>query len=137
MQDHGNLRALSSELQNGDEVEVLTSEAQSAPPSHGSRSRSPARRGRDRRATRTAAAINMPGLGRRIVEAAVRNAQKIEYADDKLKGALPRLAARLDRRRDAPRSAAAEMKASDVAARDVSRYKVRTGARYAPSEPRG
>jgi guanosine-3',5'-bis(diphosphate) 3'-pyrophosphohydrolase len=58
---NGKFAPLSSELQNGDEVEVLTSKAQRRRRRPGNRSRSPARRARRsgaRRAPRCA--INMP-----------------------------------------------------------------------------
>ena len=89
---NGKFAPLSSELQNGDEVEVLTSEAQSAPPSAWeSLAVTGKARAAIRRATRTAVRDQYAGLGRRIVERLFVRA-KIEYADDKLKGALPRLA---------------------------------------------
>src|ERR1700720_3511411 len=89
---NGKFAPLSSELQNGDEVEVLTTEAQSAPPSAWeSRAVTGKARAAIRRATRTAVRDQYAGLGRRIVERLFDRA-KIDYADDKLKGALPRLA---------------------------------------------
>src|SRR6266702_4028315 len=89
---NGKFAPLSSELQNGDEVEVLTSQAQSAPPSAWeSLAVTGKARAAIRRATRTAVRDQYVGLGRRIVERLFERA-KIEYADDKLKGALPRLA---------------------------------------------
>ncbi|HEX9210200.1 MAG TPA: bifunctional (p)ppGpp synthetase/guanosine-3',5'-bis(diphosphate) 3'-pyrophosphohydrolase [Bradyrhizobium sp.] len=89
---NGKFAPLSSELQNGDEVEVLTSEAQSAPPSAWETLAVTGKaRAAIRRATRTAVRDQYAGLGRRIVERLFERA-KIEYADDKLKGALPRLA---------------------------------------------
>ncbi|WOH78679.1 bifunctional (p)ppGpp synthetase/guanosine-3',5'-bis(diphosphate) 3'-pyrophosphohydrolase [Bradyrhizobium sp. BEA-2-5] len=89
---NGKFAPLSSELQNGDEVEVLTSEAQSAPPSAWETLAVTGKaRAAIRRATRTAVRDQYVGLGRRIVERLFERA-KIEYADDKLKGALPRLA---------------------------------------------
>ena len=89
---NGKFAPLSSELQNGDEVEVLTSQAQSAPPSAWeSLAVTGKARAAIRRATRAAVRDQYAGLGRRIVERLFLRA-KIEYADDKLKGALPRLA---------------------------------------------
>jgi len=89
---NGKFAPLSSELQNGDEVEVLTSTAQSAPPSAWEALAVTGKaRAAIRRATRTAVRDQYAGLGRRIVERLFERA-KIEYADDKLKGALPRLA---------------------------------------------
>src|SRR6201994_4478001 len=88
---NGKFAPLSSELQNGDEVEVLTSEAQSAPPAAWeSLAVTGKARAAIRRATRAAVRDQYAGLGRRIVERLFDRA-KIDYADDKLKGALPRL----------------------------------------------
>jgi (p)ppGpp synthase/HD superfamily hydrolase len=119
---NGKFAPLSSELQNGDEVEVLTSEAQSAPPSAWeSLAVTGKARAAIRRATRTAVRDQYAGLGRRIVERLFVRA-KIEYADDKLKGALPRLArASID---DVMASVGrGEMRASDVARAMYPDYK--------------
>src|SRR6201987_1416140 len=126
---NGKFSPLSSELQNGDEVEVLTSEAQSAPPSAWeSLARTGRARAAIRRATRTAVRDQYAGLGRRIVERLFERA-KLEYADDKLKGALPRLA-----RNSIDDVMAAvgrgEMKASNVARAMYPDYKEERGARY-------
>jgi RelA/SpoT family (p)ppGpp synthetase len=89
---NGKFAPLSSELQNGDEVEVLTSPAQAAPPSAWeSLAVTGKARAAIRRATRAAVRDQYAGLGRRIVERLFLRA-KIAYDDDKLKGALPRLA---------------------------------------------
>src|SRR3954466_7600565 len=81
---NGQFAPLSSELQNGDEVEVLTSEAESAPPSAWESLAVTGRaRAAIRRATRTAVRDQYAGLGRRIIERLFARA-KIEYADDKL-----------------------------------------------------
>ncbi|MEH2469480.1 guanosine-3',5'-bis(diphosphate) 3'-pyrophosphohydrolase [Nitrobacteraceae bacterium AZCC 2161] len=89
---NGKFAPLSSELQNGDEVEVLTSAAQQAPPSAWeSLAVTGKARAAIRRATRTAVRDQYAGLGRRIVERLFARA-KMDYADDQLKGALPRLA---------------------------------------------
>jgi GTP diphosphokinase / guanosine-3',5'-bis(diphosphate) 3'-diphosphatase len=119
---NGKFAPLSSELQNGDEVEVLTSKAQAAPPSAWeSLAVTGKARAAIRRATRTAVRDQYAGLGRRIVERLFARA-KIEYADDKLKGALPRLArASID---DVMASVGrGEMKASDVARAMYPDYK--------------
>src|SRR5258705_328900 len=126
---NGKFAPLSSELQNGDEVEVLTSEAQSAPPSAWeSLAVTGKARAAIRRATRTAVRDQYAGLGRRIVERLFERA-KLEYADDKLKGALPRLA-----RNSIDDVMAAvgrgEMKASNVARAMYPDYKEERGARY-------
>src|SRR6184192_72925 len=79
---NGKFAPLSSELQNGDEVEILTSEAQSAPPSAWETLAVTGRaRAAIRRATRTAVRDQYAGLGRRIIERLFARA-KIEYADD-------------------------------------------------------
>jgi len=126
---NGKFAPLSSELQNGDEVEVLTSEAQSAPPSAWeSLAITGKARAAIRRATRTAVRDQYAGLGRRIVERLFERA-KIEYADDKLKGALPRLArASID---DVMAAVGrGEMKASDVARAMYPDYKEERVARF-------
>jgi guanosine-3',5'-bis(diphosphate) 3'-pyrophosphohydrolase len=126
---NGKFAPLSSELANGDEVEVLTSEAQSAPPSAWE-SLAVTGRARQaiRRATRTAVRDQYAGLGRRIIERLFARA-KIEYADDKLKGALPRLArASIE---DVMASVGrGELKASDVARAMYPDYKEERVARY-------
>ncbi|NGX93811.1 MAG: bifunctional (p)ppGpp synthetase/guanosine-3',5'-bis(diphosphate) 3'-pyrophosphohydrolase [Candidatus Afipia apatlaquensis] len=119
---NGKFAPLSSELQNGDEVEVLTSQAQSAPPTAWeSLAVTGKAKAAIRRATRTAVRDQYAGLGRRIVERLFMRA-KIVYADDKLKGALPRLA-----RSSIDDVMAAvgrgEMKASDVARAMYPDYK--------------
>jgi RelA/SpoT family (p)ppGpp synthetase len=126
---NGKFAPLSSELANGDEVEVLTSEAQSAPPSAWETLAVTGKaRAAIRRATRTAVRDQYAGLGRRIVERLFARA-KIEYADDKLKGALPRLArASID---DVMASVGrGELKASDVARAMYPDYKEERVARY-------
>jgi len=110
-------------------VEVLTSQAQSAPPSAWeSLAVTGKARAAIRRATRTAVRDQYAGLGRRIVERLFERA-KIEYADDKLKGALPRLA-----RGSIEDVLAAvgrgEMKASDVARAVYPDYKEERVHRY-------
>jgi guanosine-3',5'-bis(diphosphate) 3'-pyrophosphohydrolase len=126
---NGKFAPLSSELQNGDEVEVLTSQAQSAPPSAWeSLAITGKARAAIRRATRAAVRDQYAGLGRRIVERLFVRA-KIEYGDDKLKGALPRLArASIE---DVMASVGrGELKASDVARAMYPDYKEERVARY-------
>jgi GTP pyrophosphokinase/guanosine-3',5'-bis(diphosphate) 3'-pyrophosphohydrolase len=119
---NGKFAPLSSELQNGDEVEVLTSQAQSAPPSAWeSLAITGKARAAIRRATRTAVRDQYAGLGRRIVERLFLRA-KIVYADDKLKGALPRLA-RASIEDVMAAVGRGEMKASDVARAMYPDYK--------------
>src|SRR6266568_3613297 len=89
---NGKIGPLSSALQNGDEVQILTSKAQTAPPAAWE-SIVVTGKARDaiRRATRAAVRHQYSGLGRRIVERLCERA-RIEYSDEKLAGALPRLA---------------------------------------------
>ena len=97
---NGQIAPLVSELNNGDEVEIITSKAQTAPPSAWesivvtgkARARDPPRHAR-RRARR-----NMPALGRRIVERLCQRAKR-EYSDEKLHRRAAAAGARLDRRR--------------------------------------
>lgn len=133
---NGKFAPLSSELQNGDEVEVLTSEAQSAPPSAWeSLAITGKARAAIRRATRTAMRDQYAGLGRRIVDRLFERA-KLEYADDKLKGALPRLA-RASIEEVMAAVGRGEIKASDVARAMYPDYKeervVRYGAKKGPT----
>ena len=131
---NGKFAPLSSELQNGDEVEVMTSRAQSAPPSAWeSLAVTGKARAAIRRATRTAVRDQYAGLGRRIVERLFARA-KIEYADDKLKGALPRLArASID---DVMASVGrGEMRASDVARAMYPDYKEERVGRLPGKKP--
>jgi len=119
---NGKFAPLSSELQNGDEVEVLTSSAQSAPPAAWETLAVTGKaRAAIRRATRAAVRDQYVSLGRRIVERLFTRA-KVEYHDDKLTGALPRLArASID---DVMASVGrGELKASDVARAMYPDYK--------------
>ncbi|OYU87656.1 MAG: bifunctional (p)ppGpp synthetase/guanosine-3',5'-bis(diphosphate) 3'-pyrophosphohydrolase [Bradyrhizobiaceae bacterium PARB1] len=131
---NGKFAPLSSELQNGDEVEVLTSKAQQAPPAAWeSLAITGKARAAIRRATRTAMRDQYASLGRRIVERLFARA-KIEYADDKLKGALPRLArSSID---DVMASVGrGELRAADVARAMYPDYKEeRVGGRYAANK---
>jgi RelA/SpoT family (p)ppGpp synthetase len=89
---NGKIAPLVSELINGDEVEILTSKAQAAPPAAWeSLAKTGKARAAIRRATRVAVRAQYAGLGRRIVERLCQRA-KIAYSDEKLTGALPRLA---------------------------------------------
>jgi RelA/SpoT family (p)ppGpp synthetase len=126
---NGKFAPLSSELQNGDEVEVLTSVAQSAPPSAWeSLAVTGKARAAIRRATRTAVRDQYAGLGRRIIDRLFARA-KIEYADDKLKGALPRLA-RVSIEDVMASVGRGELKASDVARAMYPDYKEERMVRY-------
>lgn len=119
---NGKFAPLVSELQNGDEVEIITSRAQTAPPAAWeSLVITGKARAAIRRATRASIRDQYAGLGRRIVERLFQRA-KIEFEDDKLKGALPRLArASID---DVMAAVGrGEMKASDVARAMYPDYK--------------
>jgi RelA/SpoT family (p)ppGpp synthetase len=89
---NGKIGPLSSSLQNGDEVQILTSKAQTAPPAAWESIVFTGKaRAAIRRATRDAVRSQYSAFGRRIVERLCQRA-KIEYSDEKLEGALPRLA---------------------------------------------
>ena len=89
---NGKIAPLVSELNNGDEVEIITSKAQTAPPAAWeSLVITGKARAAIRRATRVAVRSQYAGLGRRIVERLCQRA-KLAYSDEKLQGALPRLA---------------------------------------------
>src|SRR6201990_3229925 len=89
---NGKIAPLVSELSNGDEVEITTSKTQTSPPSAWeSVVVTGYARAAIRRATRVAVRTQYAGLGRRIVERLFQRAKK-EYSDEKLEGALPRLA---------------------------------------------
>jgi guanosine-3',5'-bis(diphosphate) 3'-pyrophosphohydrolase len=110
---NGKIAPLISELANGDEVEIITSKAQTAPPAAWeSLVKTGKARAAIRRATRVAVRAQYAGLGRINVEKLCQRA-KIAYSDEKLQGALPRLArASLDEVFAAV--GRGEMKASDV-----------------------
>src|SRR5215212_1396721 len=119
---NGKIAPLISQLGNGDEVEILTSKAQSAPPAAwDSIVVTGKARAAIRRATRAAVRDQYAGLGRRIVERLFARV-KLEYGDEKLTGALPRLA-----RSSVDEVMAAvgrgEMKAADVARAMYPDYK--------------
>jgi RelA/SpoT family (p)ppGpp synthetase len=119
---NGKIAPLSSQLHNGDEVEIITSKAQSAPPAAWESIVVTGKaRAAIRRATRAAIRNQYAGLGRRIVERLFQRA-KIDYSDEKLQGALPRLArASID---DVMAAVGrGEMKASDVARSMYPDYK--------------
>jgi (p)ppGpp synthase/HD superfamily hydrolase len=89
---NGKVSPLVSELTNGDEVEIITSRAQVSPPSAWESIVVTGKaRAAIRRATRNAVRNQYAGLGRRIVERLCQRAKR-EYSDEKLTGALPRLA---------------------------------------------
>jgi GTP diphosphokinase / guanosine-3',5'-bis(diphosphate) 3'-diphosphatase len=89
---NGKIGPLSAPLENGDEVQILTSKAQTAPPTAWESIVATGKaRAAIRRATRAAVRNQYSGLGRRILERLCQRA-KIAYSDEKLEGALPRLA---------------------------------------------
>ncbi|MGE0749873.1 MAG: bifunctional (p)ppGpp synthetase/guanosine-3',5'-bis(diphosphate) 3'-pyrophosphohydrolase [Variibacter sp.] len=119
---NGQVSPLVSHLQNGDEVEIVTSKAQTAPPAAwDSLVVTGKARAAIRRATRAAVRQQYTGLGRRIVERLFMRA-KIEYSDDKLQGALPRLA-RSSIEEVMAAVGRGEMKGSDVARAMYPDYK--------------
>jgi RelA/SpoT family (p)ppGpp synthetase len=127
---NGQVAPLVSELMNGDEVEIITSEGQKAPPAAWESIVVTGKaRAAIRRATRAAVRAQYTGLGRRIVERLFQRA-KIAYSDDKLVGALPRLArASID---DVMAAVGrSEMKASDVARAMYPDYKEERAAAMA------
>ncbi|MDB5508420.1 MAG: rsh [Hyphomicrobiales bacterium] len=88
---NGRIAPLLSELQNGDEVEVACAEGQVPPAAWEALVVTGKARSSIRRATRDAVRAQYAGLGRQIVTRAFERAGK-PYTDEKLKGALPRLA---------------------------------------------
>ncbi len=119
---NGQISPLASQLNNGDEVEIITSKAQVAPPAAWESIVVTGKaRAAIRRATRVAIRAQYAGLGRRIVERLFERV-KIEYSDEKLRGALPRLArASID---DVMAAVGrGEMKAADVARAMYPDYK--------------
>jgi guanosine-3',5'-bis(diphosphate) 3'-pyrophosphohydrolase len=89
---NGKIAPLTSELQNGDEVDILISKAQLAPPAAWESIVVTGKaRASIRRATRVAVRTQYAGLGRRLVERLCERAKR-EYSDERLIGALPRLA---------------------------------------------
>jgi RelA/SpoT family (p)ppGpp synthetase len=131
---NGKIAPLASELQNGDEVEILTSNAHVAPPAAWESLVATGRaRAAMRRATRQAVRTQYAELGRRIVERMCQRAKR-EYSDESLTGAMPRLA-----RKSIDDVFAAvgrgEMKASNVIRAMYPDYKEERAA--APGAPDG
>ena len=88
---NGRMTPLFNELQNGDEVEIVRADGQMPPPAWESLVATGKARAAIRRATREAVQRQYAGLGRQILERAFQRAGK-PFSDDKLRGALPRLA---------------------------------------------
>src|SRR5579864_3780792 len=127
---NGQISPLTSQLVNGDEVEVLTSEAQKSPPAAWESIVVTGKaRAAIRRATRAAVRTQYTGLGKRIVERLFQRA-KMAYSDEKLKGALPRLA-RASVEEVMAAVGRSELKASDVARAMYPDYKEERAAAMA------
>ena len=119
---NGKMAPLTSELVNGDEVEIINSKGQTSPPTAWESIVVTGKaRAAIRRATRTAVRTQYAGLGRRIVERLFQRA-KIAYSDEKLTGALPRLA-RASLEDVMAAVGRSELKASDVARAMYPDYK--------------
>ncbi|QIB35905.1 RelA/SpoT family protein [Ancylobacter pratisalsi] len=88
---NGKVSPLVSELQNGDEVEIITAEGQTPPAAWESIVVTGKARAAIRRATRAAVRAQYAGLGKKIVERAVARAGK-QFSEEKLSSALGRLA---------------------------------------------
>jgi GTP diphosphokinase / guanosine-3',5'-bis(diphosphate) 3'-diphosphatase len=134
---NGQLAPLASELANGDEVEIITSRAQTAPPAAWESLVTTGKaRAAIRRATRIAVRNQYAGLGRRIVERLCQRA-KIAYSDEMLAAALPRLA-RASVEEVMAAVGRGEMRAADVVRAMHPDYKEeRPAAPVAPPKPAG
>jgi GTP pyrophosphokinase len=88
---NGRMAPLLTELQNGDEVEIVRADGQVPPAAWESLVVTGKARAAIRRATRAAVRRQYTGLGRQILERAFERVGKA-FNDEKLKGALPRLA---------------------------------------------
>jgi GTP pyrophosphokinase len=88
---NGRMAPLLTELQNGDEVEIVRAEGQTPPAAWESLVVTGKARAAIRRATRAAVRRQYTGLGRQILERAFERLGK-GFNEEKLKGALPRLA---------------------------------------------
>jgi guanosine-3',5'-bis(diphosphate) 3'-pyrophosphohydrolase len=127
---NGQISPLTSELVNGDEVEIITSKGQISPPTAWESVVVTGKaRAAIRRATRTAVRTQYAGLGRRIVMRLFQRA-KMAYSDEKLAGALPRLA-RASVEDVMAAVGRSELKASDVARAMYPDYKEERAAAMA------
>ena len=88
---NGRMAPLLHELVNGDEVEIARSDGASPPAAWESLVVTGKARSAIRRATRSAVRRQYAGLGRQILDRAFERAAK-SFSEDKLRGALPRLA---------------------------------------------
>jgi GTP diphosphokinase / guanosine-3',5'-bis(diphosphate) 3'-diphosphatase len=127
---NGKIAPLMNELTNGDEVEIIVSKAQSSPPAAWESLVTTGKaRASIRRATRAAVRSQYAGLGRRIIERLCQRA-KIAYSDEKLAGALSRLArTSIDEVMSAV--GRGEMRAADVARAMYPDYKEERAAAIA------
>ncbi|MFN3658818.1 MAG: RelA/SpoT family protein [Pseudolabrys sp.] len=131
---NGKIAPLTSELVNGDEVEIIASKAAAPPTAWESIVVTGKARAAIRRATRVAMRAQYTGLGRRIVERLFQRA-KIAYSDEKLTGALPRLA-RSSIEEVMAAVGRSELKASDVARAMYPDYKEERAAAIAARRKR-
>ncbi|HMK90929.1 MAG TPA: bifunctional (p)ppGpp synthetase/guanosine-3',5'-bis(diphosphate) 3'-pyrophosphohydrolase [Methylocystis sp.] len=88
---NGRIAPVLSQLQNGDEVEIIRAEGHVPPAAWEAAVATGKARASIRRATRDAVRRQYAGLGRQIVERAFARAAR-PYAEEKLKASLPRLA---------------------------------------------
>ena len=88
---NGSIAPLVSELKNGDEVEIITSKAQTPPGAWETIAVTGKARAAVRRATRTAVRAQYAGLGRKITERAFTRVGK-PFTEDAVAKATPRLA---------------------------------------------
>jgi guanosine-3',5'-bis(diphosphate) 3'-pyrophosphohydrolase len=88
---NGRIAPLLSELQNGDEVEIVRADGQTPPAAWEGMVVTGKARAAIRRATREAVRAQYAGLGRQIVRRAFERAGK-PFDEDKIKASLPRLA---------------------------------------------
>ena len=88
---NGQISPLASELNNGDEVDILISETATPPAAWEQVVTTGKARAAIRRATRTAVRTQYAGLGRRIVERTFHAAGR-SYSEESVKASLPRLA---------------------------------------------
>ncbi|MFG1339162.1 RelA/SpoT family protein [Xanthobacter autotrophicus] len=88
---NGSIAPLVSELKNGDEVEIITSKAQTPPGAWETIAVTGKARAAVRRATRTAVRAQYAGLGRKIAERAFAKAGKV-FSEDAVAKGTPRLA---------------------------------------------
>jgi GTP diphosphokinase / guanosine-3',5'-bis(diphosphate) 3'-diphosphatase len=88
---NGRMAPLLTELQNGDEVEIVRADGQTPPAAWESLVVTGKARAAIRRATRTAVRRQYAGLGRQILERAFERAGKA-FSEEKVKSALARLA---------------------------------------------